>query len=221
MMDYPILAFSSIVRGGGYRRSFSYRDLTGYRFGRLVVVEREYRQWRLGTCYGWLCRCDCGRLRFVMPDRLIRGHTVSCGCASSFRPPLCPVIIAVVKDHRLNTKKSTREIGEHFGMTKNSVIGILSRAGMCETPKTPKREPIPDFPPHHLCAFPVGNPGDLGFSWCGQPVWQDRRFQNGSSSYCPHHHSRVYIDESIPKEKRPSSIGTADFPKARISRKAA
>lgn len=54
-------------------------DLTGRRFGKLVVVERSVRtnKQRLRL---WLCRCDCGAETFVAPGCLTRGNTRSCGC---------------------------------------------------------------------------------------------------------------------------------------------
>ena len=48
-------------------------DLTGQRFGRLVVV-RRYDKTR------WLCQCDCGNEKIVIGHNLRRGHTKSCGC---------------------------------------------------------------------------------------------------------------------------------------------
>ncbi len=58
-------------------------DLTGRRFGRLLVLGRE------GTYYYddgfvavplWRCRCDCGRETVVRGTCLRRGTTRSCGC---------------------------------------------------------------------------------------------------------------------------------------------
>lgn len=55
------------------------KDLTGKRFGRLVVIEREaandkfrYSQWR--------CLCDCGSQTIARSGSLRSGHTTSCGC---------------------------------------------------------------------------------------------------------------------------------------------
>lgn len=52
-------------------------DLTGNRFGRLVVVERG----RHGRGYSyWLCQCDCGIEKEVSASSLKNGNTKSCGC---------------------------------------------------------------------------------------------------------------------------------------------
>lgn len=52
-------------------------DLTGQRFGRLVVLCRA--EGKNGRSY-WLCRCDCGKDCVVQGQLLRNGHTKSCGC---------------------------------------------------------------------------------------------------------------------------------------------
>lgn len=52
-------------------------DLTGRRFGRLVVVERaESRNKRTV----WKCVCDCGTVKGIVARDLLAGHAVSCKC---------------------------------------------------------------------------------------------------------------------------------------------
>lgn len=73
-----------VYRRGKYKRvktrkptGISPKDLTGKRFGRLVV------QWPsgIGGCaLCWLCLCDCGNLRVARGVNLRAGHTKSCGC---------------------------------------------------------------------------------------------------------------------------------------------
>lgn len=58
--------------GGGPRA----QDLTGQRFGRLVVVARR----KVGKHAKWECDCDCGRSTFVFGFNLKAGRTKSCGC---------------------------------------------------------------------------------------------------------------------------------------------
>ena len=53
-------------------------DLTGQRFGRLVVIKKAEHQKKGKT--RWLCRCDCGRYTEVITHSLKRGATKSCGC---------------------------------------------------------------------------------------------------------------------------------------------
>lgn len=52
-------------------------DLTGQRFGRLVVIERAGVDRRSST---WRCRCDCGGIAVVAVKMLRPGYTKSCGC---------------------------------------------------------------------------------------------------------------------------------------------
>ena len=53
-------------------------DLTGKRFGRLVVIERKENT-KQGRAR-WLCKCDCGNTTIVSSDSLNSGHTSSCDC---------------------------------------------------------------------------------------------------------------------------------------------
>lgn len=54
------------------------RDLTGYRFGNLTVIDKtEDRQDRY--CM-WRCRCDCGGEILVSTKKLKRGTVTNCGC---------------------------------------------------------------------------------------------------------------------------------------------
>ena len=54
------------------------RDLTGMRFGRLIVIE-EAPQIKPGKTR-WLCRCDCGEEKIINGRELMAGDTQSCGC---------------------------------------------------------------------------------------------------------------------------------------------
>lgn len=61
-------------------------DVTGQRFGRLVVLEfadsqHGHRRWR--------CRCDCGKTKVIELQALRGGRTKSCGClAAEGRPAI-------------------------------------------------------------------------------------------------------------------------------------
>jgi hypothetical protein len=58
-------------------------DLTGKRFGKLVVLQQEPSIKRSGSGYirAWLCHCDCGGEKVVVAKDLVGGKTGSCGCA--------------------------------------------------------------------------------------------------------------------------------------------
>ena len=52
-------------------------DLTGQRFGKLVVIKRVPNKNKRTM---WLCKCDCGNEVEVRSDQLRGGITNSCGC---------------------------------------------------------------------------------------------------------------------------------------------
>lgn len=56
-------------------------DLTGRRFGRLVVLHRAPRQ--PDGRARWCCQCVCGRESVVDGKSLRSGNTKSCGCLSA------------------------------------------------------------------------------------------------------------------------------------------
>lgn len=60
-------------------------DLTGKRFGRLVVLERSNEKYKTksGKEYSnaiYICQCDCGNIVHCHGGNLLKGVTTSCGC---------------------------------------------------------------------------------------------------------------------------------------------
>lgn len=53
-------------------------DLSGQRFGRLVVIEFDHMDEYYSS--HWLCRCDCGNKVIVSRGNLVKGRATSCGC---------------------------------------------------------------------------------------------------------------------------------------------
>jgi hypothetical protein len=53
------------------------KDLTGQRFGKLVVIERSEnkKSWTM-----WKCKCDCGNEKITYATHLTNGNIISCGC---------------------------------------------------------------------------------------------------------------------------------------------
>ena len=57
------------------------RDLTGKRFGRLLVKRYSHSiYYSSSTPTVWECVCDCGSVTLVIGGSLSSGHTASCGC---------------------------------------------------------------------------------------------------------------------------------------------
>src|ERR1700731_147524 len=79
------------------------KDITGQRFGRLVVLGRF--GFASDGSVTWTCTCDCGKTKVVPGGNLRRQTTTSCGCYK--------------KDCRLNDLT-----GKHFGK-----LTVVSRAG--------------------------------------------------------------------------------------------
>lgn len=59
-----------------------FKDLTGLRFGRLVVIRRINKKGE-GKGAKWLCKCDCGNKTILDSYKLNSGVTKSCGCLHS------------------------------------------------------------------------------------------------------------------------------------------
>lgn len=58
----------------------SVKDLTDYRFGRLLVIKDSGK--RYGKKVLWECLCNCGNIKLVLSYDLTKGKTKSCGCYS-------------------------------------------------------------------------------------------------------------------------------------------
>ncbi len=102
------------------------RDLTGQRFGRLLVVgSPEVRQERNGHGRAYHpVRCDCGRETAVQGNNLISGHTRSCGClhqenveriaAERKKPPVEKAThVTYLRERNGKTKIVTQRINAH------------------------------------------------------------------------------------------------------------
>lgn len=98
-------------------------DLTGMRFGRLVVVE-FYGKDRNGRVQ-WVCECDCGNTTIVRSYDLKGGKVVSCGCFWKERLVECNTKHDMCKKH-------PKLYGEHYNMIKrcyDNTCSIYDRYG--------------------------------------------------------------------------------------------
>jgi GcrA cell cycle regulator len=100
-----------------------------------------------------------------------------------------------------NEDLSTSEIGRRLGITKNAVIGKVHRLGLTQRRPSPKAKPEPI---HFLrlaslragmCSWPIGDPGEDGFHFCGSPAL-------GNKPYCGKHCAVAYVAS---KDRRHSS----------------
>lgn len=63
------------------------KDLIGKVFGRLTVLGPGQIRTLSRGMY-WLCKCECGVIKEIGAQALVRGSTVSCGCYKIERPTL-------------------------------------------------------------------------------------------------------------------------------------
>lgn len=78
-----------------------FRDLTGERFGKLLVLQKNgYNKHH--QLY-WLCECDCGNRKNVLGMCLSTGQTNSCGCLA---------------------KETIAKLNYRHGMTKTPIYGL-------------------------------------------------------------------------------------------------
>ena len=55
-------------------------DLKGKRFGRLIALSYTSKVCSDRKRVFWLCQCDCGQIKKIEGEALLRGLTQSCGC---------------------------------------------------------------------------------------------------------------------------------------------
>jgi hypothetical protein len=75
-MITPETSAQNVNIRGRFRRNLD--DLTGRRYGKLIVIERAENLGCNQTA--WHCLCDCGRQSVVRSASLKIGKTISCGC---------------------------------------------------------------------------------------------------------------------------------------------
>lgn len=77
-------------------------DLTGQKFGRLLVVERDNEKSTPQHSF-YRCLCDCGNYKSIRIDHLRNGQTKSCGCLN-----------AELSSERLNALVNKSDLAELF-----------------------------------------------------------------------------------------------------------
>lgn len=65
----------------------TFKDITGMRFGRLLVIERGLndKRYKGTTPTRFWCMCDCGNKKLISSSNLQKGITNSCGCLAKER----------------------------------------------------------------------------------------------------------------------------------------
>ena len=88
-------------------------DLTGKRFGKFLVIEKDPNERDYAGTY-WLCKCDCGREVSVFGGSLRQGKSTSCGCSLIGRTPTNFVNLKGKTFGRLTVIKRAKNIYVHI-----------------------------------------------------------------------------------------------------------
>lgn len=92
----------------------NFKDITKQKFGRLIAVKfshkRKYKHY-------WLFKCECGNETIARKDKVISGHTKSCGCLN--------------KESRIKTKTTHR-----MGKTKFYFVWMQIQQRCCNENET-------------------------------------------------------------------------------------
>lgn len=76
---YNAVTSGSTVSCGCHKKTVNLKDLTGKRFGKLLVLKRDTQKAK------WLCQCNCGNTTLVSTGNLTTNRTQSCGCLQGFQ----------------------------------------------------------------------------------------------------------------------------------------
>ncbi len=111
-------------------------DLVGKKFGNLNVLKKGCSiKNHGGTRLYWVCKCDCGKVKEIAGDTLVKGTTKTCGC----RNLKCGEagLNQLFKQYQINAKKRNFD----FNLTKEHFIGITqSNCYYCDSlPKQIKK----------------------------------------------------------------------------------
>lgn len=82
------------------------KDYTGERFGKLVAMERK----RENKHTYYLCKCDCGKEKWIFSGSLTNNKTKSCGC------------------ERVRIAKEERDRIQSSNLVENTSISLISRS---------------------------------------------------------------------------------------------
>ena len=107
-------------------------DLTGLRFGRLLVIRREGAVKRGTAQPTWLCQCDCGESKIALGASLRGGVVKSCGCIKRENGP------RINRSHGMSgslTYNSWRAMKERCDNPNNSHYAIYGGRGVRYRPE--------------------------------------------------------------------------------------
>lgn len=114
------------------------QDITGTRFGKLVVIGRSSRPFLRtngSEIDAWECRCDCGNVKRVRGYSLLNGNTATCGCGhGTHRRSRTPIYETWMRMHRRCRNKGLKNYGSkgvRVCERWNSFENFLADMGEC------------------------------------------------------------------------------------------
>lgn len=118
------------------RKARPRKDLTGQRFGRLVVLGLADVPDRKGFIF-WRVRCDCGTEKVIMQNNFIYGQTRSCGC-------LANEMRAVRAEHMRHGRKPKSELPRKARETspKRTAVKVKECAKVIQEQNQKSRKPV-------------------------------------------------------------------------------
>ena len=95
------------------RTSWNFKDLTGQRFGKLLVIQRTDNKSGSGGAI-WECRCDCGSTIVVRSTNLLQGRKTDCGCVKAARRARCEAMrkARIEENARLRAERKAQKEAE-------------------------------------------------------------------------------------------------------------
>ena len=111
-----------------------FKDLTGVRFGKLVVLHRDENS---KNTTKWVCQCDCGNIVSVSRNNLLSGHTNSCGCIDSVGESYIGMYLSqnnikYKKEYTFKNCKDIHVLPFDFGILNSSkqLVGLIEYDGV-------------------------------------------------------------------------------------------
>lgn len=123
-------------------------DLTGEKFCRLTVIEKDIEKTKQKKRTYWKCQCECGNITSVSVSDLRTGHTKSCGCLQKE---------AARKVGQTYGTENARNMGKKYG-AENGRANFIDLAGKRFGKLTAiNREESKGYPVYWNCICDCGN----------------------------------------------------------------
>lgn len=102
-----------------------FKDLTGKKFGKLIVIKRSYPNSKTNHSR-WLCKCECGNEKIINQTSLVTGNTKSCGCLRFGKSRLHKGV-ASFRELLRKYKQTARQRGHIFDLTEEQFAELTQQ----------------------------------------------------------------------------------------------